>query len=167
MRRRLENGNGFCPDGGPKSPSGRPTGGGASGRRESTHRADVTRILAKAAEDVGNTIDPELGVELVPSDDEEKNEDKSEAPPAPIDCLDGGDRAGATFNLIMALAACYVACTIANWGPSPHQNEGVDKPLAGTASMLWEGENARGVITWVDVEVLTQQMTIWVPTMPS
>ena len=92
--------------------------------------------MAKAAEDVGNTIDPELGVELVPSDDEEKNEDKStEAPPAPIDCLDGGDRAGATFNLIMALAACYVACTVANWGASTHQNEGVDKPLAGTASM--------------------------------
>ena len=91
--------------------------------------------MAKAAEDVGNTIDPELGVELVPSDDEEKNEDKSEAPPAPIDCLDGGDRAGATFNLIMALAACYVACTVANWGASTHQAEGVDKPLAGTASM--------------------------------
>ena len=92
--------------------------------------------MSKTAEDVGNTIDPELGVELVPSDDEEKNEDKSESPPpAPIDCLDGGDRAGATFNLIMALAACYVACTIANWGASTNQGDTMSKPLAGRASM--------------------------------
>ena len=44
-------------------------------------------------------------------------------------------RAGATFTLILALAACDGACTVANWGASTHQAEGVGKPLAGTASM--------------------------------
>lgn len=92
--------------------------------------------MSKTAGDVGRTIDAELGVELVPSDDEEKNNDDGDAPPPPIDCLDGGDRAGATFNLIMSLASCYVACTIANWGAGTGgYDEDAAKPLAGRASM--------------------------------
>ena len=37
--------------------------------------------------------------------------------------------------IVLALAACYVACTIANWGASTHTLDDMSKPLAGRASM--------------------------------
>jgi len=61
-----------------------------------------------------------LGAELVPTKDQPDEEAASEksgpAAPPPMDCLDGGDRAGARFNLAVALVAMYVACTMTNWG---------------------------------------------------
>ncbi|KAK7242837.1 serine protease inhibitor [Aureococcus anophagefferens] len=77
------------------------------------------------------------GAELVPTKDGDDDEEsaKSELGPAPMDCLDGGDRDGARFNLALALVSMYAACTLTNWGTWEAANGGKVAPLAGLVSM--------------------------------
>ena len=87
---------------------------------------------------VGELLDGgDLGAELVPTKDGDDDEEtaKSELGPAPMDCLDGGDRDGARFNLVLALVSMYAACTLTNWGTWEAANGGKVAPLAGLVSM--------------------------------
>ena len=87
---------------------------------------------------VGELLDGgDLGAELVPTKDGDDDEEsaKSELGPAPMDCLDGGDRDGARFNLALALVSMYAACTLTNWGTWEAANGGKVAPLAGLVSM--------------------------------
>ena len=55
--------------------------------------------------------------------------------PPPMDCLDGGDREGARFNVALALVTMYVGCTLTNWGTWEAKAGGSRAPLAGFVSM--------------------------------
>ena len=100
----------------------------------------TTQASSSAVGDLLDSSDS-LGAELVPTkdDDEEAGDSsspgKSQLGPAPMDCLDGGDRDGAKFNLALALVSMYAACTLTNWGTWEAANGGTVAPLAGFVSM--------------------------------
>ncbi|KAJ8603488.1 hypothetical protein CTAYLR_005144 [Chrysophaeum taylorii] len=64
-------------------------------------------------------------------DDDEESGSSSIIPPAPIECLDGGDIENTRFNLALALVAMYVACSLTNWGTWPEAEANASEPLAG------------------------------------
>lgn len=95
-----------------------------------------------SADSVGAVIDggdTSLHAELVSTKepgDEEGGDAASEAlGPPPMDCLDGGDREGARFNLALVLVTMYVGCTLTNWGTWDAAAGGTRAPLAGSISM--------------------------------
>ena len=100
--------------------------------------------MAKAAEDVGTAIDPELGVELVPSDDEEKNEDK----------LKHHQRRSTASTAAIELAPPSTSswrwrratwpALVANWGASTHPSRGRRQAARGHGEHVDAGRVAVG-----------------------
>jgi len=88
----------------------------------------------------------DLGRELVPrassmergdddDDDDARASSTSAVPPPPIECLDGGDAESIRLNVVLALVACYVACSLTNWGTwDTAGGAGLEAPLAGRVS---------------------------------
>ena len=82
---------------------------------------------------------PSLNSELVSRRKDDDDDDTTGAirmPPPPIECLDGGDAENVRFNMVLSLVACYVACSLTNWGTWRDTQSGTDlsSPLGGQVS---------------------------------
>lgn len=102
----------------------------------------TTHSTGSAVADIlGDSSDNPMNRELVGSVDDDDDDPESQRkssgamPPAPIECLDGGDTENTRFNLSLALVAMYVGCQLTSWGTWTDGVENtISSPLAGSVA---------------------------------